>query len=62
VYAQQTYKGVDVFNSIQTYAFKNDKLVSAAGNRLKAIDKIVNTKTGRASLTSGDAVKATTAS
>jgi extracellular elastinolytic metalloproteinase len=59
VYAQQTYKGVDVFNSIQTYAFKNDKLVSAAGNRIAGIDKIVNTKTGKAGLTPADAVDAT---
>ena len=59
VYAQQTYKDVDVFNSIQTYAFKNDKLVSAAGNRITGIDKIVNTKTGKAVLTPADAVNAT---
>ena len=27
VYVQQTYKGIDVLNSIQTLAFKNGKLV-----------------------------------
>ena len=40
VYVQQTHRGIDIFNSIQTYAFKNDKLVSAAGNRITGIDKM----------------------
>ncbi|HEX5151445.1 MAG TPA: M36 family metallopeptidase [Parafilimonas sp.] len=61
VYAQQTYKGIDVFNSIQTYAFKHDKLVAVAGNRIKNIDKIVNTKTGTAGLTPANAVNAAAA-
>ena len=47
VYVQQTYKGVDVFNAIQTYAFKNERLVSAAGSRLNTIDAIANVKAAK---------------
>jgi hypothetical protein len=42
VYAQQTYLGVDVFNSIQTYAFKDQSPVSAAGVRVANIEGKVN--------------------
>ncbi len=58
VYVQQTYKGVDVFNAIQTYAFKNGSLVSSAGNRVGKMDEIVNEKDGKATLTPADAVRA----
>ena len=61
VYVQQTYKGVDVFNSIQTYAFKNGKLVSAAGGRIAKLEEITNSKTGKPSVTPGSAVSAATA-
>ncbi len=44
VYSQQTYKGVDVFNAIQTYAFKNQNLVSAAGARIAKMDELANVK------------------
>ncbi len=58
VYVQQTYQGVDVFNSIQTYAFKNSKLVSAAGGRIAKLEEITNSKTGKPSVTPGNAVSA----
>jgi len=58
VYVQQTYKGVDVFNSIQTYAFKSEQVVSAAGSRLATIDDIANVKNGKAALTAANAVTA----
>src|SRR3954454_16322759 len=58
VYLQQTYKGVDVFNSIQTLAFKNDKLIASAGKRFTHIEGMVNTKEGKASFSPGDAVRA----
>ena len=56
VYVQQTYKGADVFNAIQTYAFKNNKLVSAAGRPLAKIADMVNAKDGKASVTPANAV------
>jgi extracellular elastinolytic metalloproteinase len=58
VYAQQTYKGIDVFNSIQNYVFKNNNLVSSAGGRIPKIDEIVNVRTAKATLTPADAVRA----
>lgn len=61
VYVQQTYKGVDVFNSIQTYAFKNEKLVSAAGGRIATIETIANGKSGKAAVTPANAVTAAAA-
>ena len=39
VYLQQTYKGLPIFNQIQTLAFKNGKIVSAAGSRLTSLNK-----------------------
>ena len=56
VYVQQTYKGVDVFNSIQTYAFKNGKLISAAGYPLSKIADLVNSKDGKAMVAPANAV------
>ena len=58
VYLQQTYKGIDVFNSIQTLAFRNDKLVAKSGNRIPQIEAMINTKEAKASLAAMDAVKA----
>ena len=58
VYLQQTYKGIDVFNAIQTLAFKNDKLVASAGKRLGQVDAMANTKEAKASISAGDAVRA----
>ncbi len=56
IYVQQTYKGADVFNSIQTYAFKNNKLVSATGRPLAKIADMVNAKDGKASVMPANAV------
>lgn len=56
VYAQQTYKGVDIFNSIQTYAFKNGKLVSAAGGRAEKLEDAVNVRNAKATITPANAV------
>lgn len=58
VYAQQTYKGVDVFNSIQTYSFKNGRLFSKAGSPIDNIADIANSKTGKPSVTPANAVSA----
>ncbi len=40
IYLQQSFKGLPVFNQVQTLAFKNGKLVSMAGSRLSNIQKL----------------------
>lgn len=60
VYVQQTYKGADVFNAIQTYAFKNGKIISVAGQPLKIAD-MANSKNGKAAITPATAVNAAAA-
>jgi len=40
IYLQQSYKGLPVLNLIQSLAFKNGTLVSAAGQRIKGIEKL----------------------
>lgn len=39
LYLQQSYKGLPVFNQVQTLAFKNDMLVSKAGARIAGFAK-----------------------
>lgn len=56
VYVQQTYKGVDVFNAVQTYAFKNGKLASVANKPIANIADLVNSKDGKASVAPANAV------
>jgi extracellular elastinolytic metalloproteinase len=60
VYVQQTYKGADVFNAIQTYAFKNGKLISATGKPVSIAD-MATSKTGKATITPANAVSAAAA-
>ncbi len=56
VYVQQTYKGADVFNAIQTYSFKSGKLMSSAGKPLATIAAMANSKDGKAAVSPADAV------
>jgi Fungalysin metallopeptidase (M36)/Ig-like domain CHU_C associated/Immune inhibitor A peptidase M6/Secretion system C-terminal sorting domain/Fungalysin/Thermolysin Propeptide Motif len=42
VYLQQTFKGIPVYNQLQTIAFKEGKVVSQSGTFIKNIEKIVN--------------------
>ncbi|NNV56396.1 M36 family metallopeptidase [Limnovirga soli] len=58
VYLQQTFKGIDVFNAIQTVAFKNEKAVSVTGARIGNMEALVNSKEGLAGVTAADAIKA----
>ncbi len=44
VYLQQTYQDIDVYNAIQTLAFKNDKIISVAGKALKNLAQRANIK------------------
>jgi len=43
IYLQQTYKGLPVFNQLQSLAFKNDMLYSSFGERIANIQSKVNT-------------------
>lgn len=57
VYLQQTYKGIDVFNSVQTLAFRDNKLISVSGKRIAAINEIVNTKAIKVPVSPSQAVR-----
>ncbi|CAN5314497.1 hypothetical protein BH11BAC6_BH11BAC6_14250 [soil metagenome] len=57
IYLQQTYKGIDIMNAVQTVVIKNNKLVSLAGKRIQKIEARVNIKSGIPSITPEDAVK-----
>jgi hypothetical protein len=46
VYLQQTYKGLPVFNKIQTLAFKDGKPVSAAGERVADMERVAVPESG----------------
>ena len=57
VYAQQAYKEIPIFNQLQVLAFKNEKLVSNKGARLKAVEKMAGNVSGIPSVSASDAVK-----
>ncbi len=57
VYAQQSYKGVPVYNAIQVMMFKNEKLVSQSGGRLAKAASKVNQPEGTSAISAFDAVK-----
>lgn len=46
VYLQQTFNGIPVTKQIQTFAFKNDNLVSKASERIAGLKNRVNVKSG----------------
>lgn len=56
VYLYQSYKDIPVYNQMHVLAFKNEKVVSIAGGRIKAFERLVNNPTGIPSLTAGEAV------
>ncbi len=57
VYLQQTYKGVDVYNSIQTIGFKNGKAVSVEGTRVPKMIARANSQNALPAISSSDAVR-----
>ena len=57
VYLQQTYKGVDVYNSIQTIGFKNGKAISFAGTRVPKMIARANSQNAMPAISSSDAVR-----
>ncbi len=58
VYLYQSYKDISVYNQMQVLAFKNDKLVSAAGSRIPLLEQKVNTASGIPSISMQDAIRA----
>ncbi len=57
VYLQQTFRGIDVYNTIKVLAFKNGKLISAAGAQMYPIDAAAKLPAAPA-LSAADAVRA----
>ena len=58
VYLQQGYKGLPVFNQLHVLAFKNEKLLSLAGGRIKSMDAATKAGNGVPAITVQDAVRA----
>jgi hypothetical protein len=46
VYAQQTHKGIPVYNQIQVFTFRNDVPLSKTGDRIASIEQKVNVSSG----------------
>lgn len=57
VYLQQTYKGVDVYNSIQTIGFKNGKTITTSGIRVPKMIARANSQNAVPGISSSDAVR-----
>ena len=56
VYLQQTFKGIPVYNQMQVLAFKNSRLVSASGGRIKNLEQLVNNAAAVPKVIARDAV------
>ena len=61
VYAQQTYKGIGVYNAIKVMAFKNEVLVSVSGVTIPKLGRGLPTIDTKPSVTPAEAVNRTTA-
>jgi len=57
-YIQQTYQGIGVYNGIQVFAFKGDKLVSQTGERVRKMANKVSVADGSPLLSASDALRA----
>ncbi len=57
VYLQQAYKGIPVYNQLQVAAFKDEKIVSLAGDRISKLSLKVNEPNGVAAITPIQAVQ-----
>ena len=56
VYLQQGYKNTPLYNSLKVLAFKNNELVSSAGEYIAGLEKLVTPKSGLATLLPANAV------
>lgn len=57
VYLQQSFKGLPVYNQVQTLAFKNGMLVHKAGERLNSLEKRSKGITASATVAAENAVR-----
>jgi hypothetical protein len=57
VYLQQSLKGIPVYNQLHVLAFRNDQLVSVAGNRIAAIEQKISNDLHNPAITAIDAVQ-----
>ena len=53
VYLQQGYKNTPLYNSLKVLAFKNNELVSSAGEYIAGLEKLVTPKSGLATFIAG---------
>lgn len=58
VYLIQSFKGLPVYNQMLVLAFKNEKLISKAGNFNLSIEKLVNSSTAIPVIAAAEAVQA----
>lgn len=58
VYLQQSFKGLPVYNQVQSLAFKNGILVSGAGVRISSMEKLSRGASATAKLAAENAVRA----
>lgn len=58
VYIQQTYKGIPVYNSVKSLAFRNGKVMSAEGSFITKLGYKANIPTGQPEIGAGAAVAA----
>lgn len=61
VYLQQTYKGVDVFNSIQSVAFKGDKAAVFSAKRMADLETLAGNKSSNPKIAARQAVQSAAA-
>src|SRR5690242_9243448 len=57
VYLQQSFKGIPVFNQVQVLAFRNGKLVSQAGDRIRGMETVATNKDGLPSVSAVTALQ-----
>ncbi|MEX0636482.1 MAG: hypothetical protein WD135_06915, partial [Ferruginibacter sp.] len=57
IYLQQRFKGIPVYNQIQTLAFKNEQLVSNAGTRISNLESRTGGASSSASITAEIAIR-----
>ena len=56
VYLQQTYEGIPVYNQMQIITFRNNKVLSVAGDRITAISQKINFAGGIPTISAESAV------
>ncbi len=57
IFTQQTYKGLPVYNSIQSYSFKGEEVVSFTGSKVVKIERKASTQFIQSKLSAEDALR-----